>query len=160
MHRIRDARWREPIGHALDLIGPALVDRIGPVRWFTGDPVFAGLHRYGDTDDGRSYRATAHCCYPVHFAHRPAVDRVTTIVLPYPPSPATVVHELGHALDWRLGFGHTAAPVTWYARVNRWEAFAEAFTAAVVAGYGDQAAAASDRATRALWAALAGTPTP
>ena len=154
MDRISDARWREPIGRALDLIGPTLAARIGPVRWFTGDPIFAGLHRY-TTTSGRSYRHVAHCCYPVHFAHRPADDRPTTIVLPVPPTPTTVVHELGHALDHRLGFTHDAAPVTWYARTNRREAFAEAFTAAVVAGYGDQDAAAADRATQALWAALA-----
>lgn len=155
MDRITDTRWREPIGRALDLIGPTLTAHIGPVRWFTSDPIFAGLHRYSTTTDDRSYRVTGHCCYPHHFAHRPAIDRVTTIVLPVPPSVATVVHELGHALDHRLGFGHDAAPVTWYARTDRREAFAEAFTAAVVAGYGDQDAAAADRATRALWTALA-----
>ena len=135
MDRITDTRWREPIGRALDLIGPTLTAHIGPVRWFTSDPIFAGLHRYSTTDD-RSYRVTGHC-------------------FPVPPSVATVVHELGHALDHRLGFGHDAAPVTWYARTDRREAFAEAFTAAVVAGYGDQDAAAADRATRALWTALA-----
>jgi hypothetical protein len=41
----------------------------------------------------------------------------------------TVVHELGHALDEVLGHEWSAKPVSDYARVDEYEAFAEAFTA-------------------------------
>lgn len=40
-----------------------------------------------------------------------------------------VVHELGHALDDVLGEKWAAKPVSNYGRVDRFEAFAEAFTA-------------------------------
>ena len=154
MDRAPDYRWREPIGAAIRIIGPRMMERIGPVRFLCADPVFTGLHSYGDTTDGRSYRDTAHCCYAEHI-NRPAVERLTTIVLPTPPDPATVVHELGHALDARLGFVHDAAPVTHYATANRCEAFAEAFVAWYWWGYEQLTDVREDAATMALFAELA-----
>jgi hypothetical protein len=51
-------------------------------------------------------------------------------VLPHGPGrTATVIHELGHALDEVLGYEWLAKPVSKYARVDPFEAFAEAFTA-------------------------------
>jgi hypothetical protein len=66
------------------------------------------------------------CCQ----SHRPRSARRATIVLPFGPGrTATVVHELGHALDEVLEHEWSAKPVSAYARVDRFEAFAEAFTA-------------------------------
>ena len=152
--RVPDARWREPIGEAFAIIGPRMTDRIGPVRFICADPVFIGLHHFTDTGDGRSYRNTAHCCYGSHIA-RPADDRLTTVVLPEPPTLDTVVHELGHALDAALGFTHDAVPVTHYAQTDRQEAFAEAFVAWHWWGYEELADVRTDGATVALFRELA-----
>jgi hypothetical protein len=66
------------------------------------------------------------CCQ----SRRPRSARRATIVLPFGPGrTATVVHELGHALDEVLEHEWSAKPVSAYARVDRFEAFAEAFTA-------------------------------
>jgi hypothetical protein len=103
------------------------------------DPRFAGLHRFDETDDGRSYGATAHCVYPHHQLHMSAARRRTTIVLPEPAPPWVIVHEYGHALHEALNFDHDATPVTAYAQTNRFEAFAEAFTAYFYRiGYGER----------------------
>jgi len=86
------------------------------------DPVYAGLHRFEDMTFGRSYRSSAHC------SHRhQSSDARTTIVLPTPQHWTVVVHELGHALDERQGWRWTLPPVSEYAKVDRQEAFAEAF---------------------------------
>lgn len=150
--RVPVGPYGQAIGAALDVIPVAVVRRLEHVRFVCGvDPVFAGLHRYGDTGDGRSYAVTAHCCYRFHL-DGPADRRVTTVVLPV-PADATVpviVHELGHALHEVVGLDHVAVPVSAYATTNTWEAFAEAFTAWVLPGYGDQEVACADRPTRAL----------
>lgn len=131
--RVHGRGWREAIGIALDAIGPTMRDRLGHVRFVAGvDPVFAGVHAFATTKDGRSYRDTAACCYPFHLLG-PADRRVTTIVLPgkarqRPSDAFVIVHELGHALDELTGFEHVAKPVTEYAKTDRYEAFAEAFT--------------------------------
>lgn len=114
------------------IIGPTIMERLTHVQIVAGvDPLFAGLHEYETTEDGRSYRATAACLYPFHI-RGPADRRVTTIVLPT-PEPAwngvhTIVHEYAHALDWSLGRDHNCDPVSDYARTNRDEAFACSFT--------------------------------
>lgn len=132
MNRIHGRGYREAIAAAQRAIGDRLMQRLGHVQYVTGvDPVFIGLHDYTDHSDGYSYAETAHCCYPHHLLG-PADRRVTTVVLPYPTvakyTPPIIVHELGHALDYAIGEQHIAAPVTEYARTNREEAFAEAFT--------------------------------
>lgn len=152
-HRIRLPGAREAIGHALHIV-EGFRDAIGPVEWFVGaDPVFAGLHNNTDISDGRSYRDTGHVCYPCHLENAPADRRCTTVVMPTLMPVVHIVHELGHVLDWRMGFTHTADPVTEYAESNREEAFAEAFTARFYR-YGDQDAAATDLATIALFDSL------
>jgi hypothetical protein len=130
--RVHGSGWREPVAVAQRVIGSGLMSRLGHVRYVLGvDPVFIGLHRYGTTVDGRSYRNTAHCVYPCHI-EGPADRRTTTVAVPSVLSGwglvRTLVHELGHALDEVVGFGHLAVPVSEYARANRYEAFAEAFT--------------------------------
>ena len=68
------------------------------------------------------------CCYPHHMLG-PADRRVTTIVLPGTAwGPLLIVHEIGHALHETFDFGPHSDPVTDYARTNKHEAFAEAFT--------------------------------
>lgn len=152
MTRIASQAFAELIGRAL-AVAKRFTDAVGPVEFLTGvDPVFAGLHSYSLISDGRSYRETAHCVYPEHI-NGPADRRVTTIVLPVLVHPGNVVHELGHALDRRLGFNHLAVPVSKYALTNRREAFAEAFEARLYY-YGDQGAANADRATVSLFDSL------
>lgn len=120
-------RHSEAVSHAFTWV-PARVLELAGCDIFCGDPVFAGLHRIERTLGGRSYRDTAHVCYPHHVA-----DRRVTMVLPDVPPWYTVIHELGHALDWhvseRSGQRLTFRPVTAYARTDRMEAFAEAFCA-------------------------------
>jgi hypothetical protein len=148
--RIVGRGYAEVIGAALELYPARLRCRVVGVDFLTGtDPVFAGLHAYVLTDDGRSYASTAHVAYPVHVLG-PAARRRTTVVLPVPPSLAVVVHELAHVLDWDLGFGHDAAPVSWYARTNRREAMAEAVTSWLLPGYAER----PDEATVSLLESL------
>jgi hypothetical protein len=129
--RIRTWRDAEPIAVALGRLPPRIRERVAHAQWFAGaDPVFAGITTYAATTDGRSYRETAHVCYPFHLSHRHRAERVSTVVLPRPQEPWVVVHELGHVLHEALAFDtHDPVPVSAYARTDRWEAFAEAFTA-------------------------------
>lgn len=156
--RVPNHRFAEAIDLGYRYLPRRIARRFATVRIVCGvDPVFAGLTNIETATDGRSYRDTAHVCYPVHLAHRPADDRPITIMFPDVPHPATVVHELGHALDWQLGRTHPAQPVSAYARTNRDEAFAEAFTAwCFRAGYyGDADALYGDLPTVALFEELA-----
>lgn len=147
--RIHGTGWREAIDVAHSVIGRRIMSRLGHVQYVCGvDPLFAGLHAYDV-----SYRDTAHCCYP-HHLDGPADRRVTTVVMPNRVGPWTahiIVHELGHALDQTIGFGHTATPVTEYAKTNRQEAFAEAFTSWRWPGNGYER---PDDATLALFGGL------
>lgn len=128
----------EAISAALDIIPEPIHQLIACHYLVDLDPAFVGLHYYrGDEpgSDGRLYSETSHCAYSFHQTRLPAARRATTIVLPIArheqPRPLrwTIVHELGHVLDERLGFTHTAVPVNDYAARNRYEAFACAFTA-------------------------------
>lgn len=131
---MRRARIRgEGIERALACIPPRIRERLGCDFFIGADPVFAGLHDYDEVDQTvngiqreRSYRNTPHACYEHH-----TIDKTVTVVLPlqFDVAPPTVIHELGHVLDWGLGQEHEAYPVTPYATYNRQEAFAEAFAA-------------------------------
>jgi hypothetical protein len=115
---------------ALHWLPKSVATRLGFVHFFMGDPVFAGLHEFEVADDGSSYRTAAQYVSECCQSHRPRSARRPTIVLPSGPGrTATVVHELGHALDEVLGHEWSAKPVSDYARVDEYEAFAEAFTA-------------------------------
>lgn len=134
LSRLHGSGRGEAITVAQDIIGPAIMARLEHVQFVCGvDPVFAGIHGYEVTEDGRSYRDTACCVYPIHMT-RHADARVTTIVVPHLDRSTwgpihTIVHEYGHALHEAIDFEHDATPVSEYAKLNRWEAFAEAFTA-------------------------------
>lgn len=161
-HRIRTQRDAEPIGRALQLLPDGITRRVAHARFFAGaDPLFAGLHDWETSSPPyeRSYRVTAHVCWPIHLSARPAAERVSTVVLPLIEDPAVVIHELGHVLHEAIGFDcHVPRPVSTYAATNHWEAFAEAFTAWVCPeDYADQAQIlASDAQTVALFEELAG----
>ena len=130
MERIQGPDVGEQLSMALDWLPRSLATRLGFVDFFIGDPLFAGLHRVEIADDGGSFRTTAHYVSECHQRHRAKSARRPTIVLPFGPGEtATVVHELGHALDEVLGEEWLTQPVSRYARVDRFEAFAEAFTA-------------------------------
>lgn len=155
MERIPSQLYGEAIGEGLRRLPAGMRDRLGHVRFVCGvDPVFAGLHAYTDGHQG-SYGDVAHCCYPFNLLG-PRDRRTTTIVLPTPEAaqPHTVVHELGHALHYLVGFEHLAAPVTEYAATDRYEAFAEALVA-WTHYYGDRDVATQDHATLALFEELA-----
>ncbi len=124
------------IGYSLDLLPEEILNRVIYAHFLTGvDPIYVGLHHYVDTKDNRSYRTTAHVAYPFHQCLSKDL-RHTTIVLPRLVSPCGLIHELGHVLDENLGFSHLSKPVTEYAKVDRYEAFAEAFTSWLFGGYG------------------------
>lgn len=164
MERITSQDQAEVIGYVLDLIPERLRDAAG-CDFVTVDPVFAGLHDIEDTGDYlsdglvRSYRTTAHCCYPCHVA-----DKRSTVVLPprrdeRPHSYFTVLHEIGHALQHELGErigGYDRLPhfnpVSEYAAANQDEAFAEAFAAWF---YEPEQIPAFDPASRAFFDGLA-----
>ena len=131
--RIHGSEFREQISVAHRLIGDHLMARLSHVQVVAGgDPLFAGYHEHEDTFDSRSYRDTAHCLYPIHL-QGPADRKVSTVVLPVLEPKwcgvYTIVHEYAHSLDWALGRDWTCEPVNDYARNNRDEAFACAFTA-------------------------------
>jgi hypothetical protein len=152
-------RYRAAIEAAYSLIPAGMHRLIRPHFLCAVDPVFVGLHRYEDASFGRSYRSTAHVAYEFHQTGTARTNRRTTVVLPGRPAALelpVLVHELGHVLDASLGFAHRAEPVGDYAATDRFEAFAEAFTAwAVPPGYGYGARKgrlyASDRSTVALF---------
>lgn len=152
MIRVKSGGYSEVIGAAYDLIPVGLHRMIRPDFFCGADPVFAGLHDYHDTSDGRSYRNVAQCVYE-HNQKRtlPKSLRRVTIVLPSERDVSVVVHEMGHVLHEEVGFEWRAAPVTWYAETDRFEAFAEAFTSWLVPGYAPR----PDDATLALLESLA-----
>jgi hypothetical protein len=128
MDRIATFAYAEAIGEAVAVIEAPIMALLQHIDFLAGvDPIFAGLHAYDDGWGPRSYRTTAHVCYPYHCLNR---RERTTVVLPtlQNAKPYVVCHELGHCLDEVLAFGHDALPVDDYAATNRREAFAEAFT--------------------------------
>jgi hypothetical protein len=130
VERIQGHDAGELLSMALSWLPGPLARRLGFVHFFIGDPVFAGLHQFEVADDGGSYRTCAQYVSEGCQTHRPRSARRATIVLPRGPGrTATVVHELGHALDEVLGEEWSAKPVSAYGRFDRYEAFAEAFTA-------------------------------
>ena len=130
MERIQGHDAGEQLSMALDWLPEPIATRLGFVHFFIGDPVFAGLHQVELAHDGGSFRTCAQYVSECLQRHRPRSARRATIVLPFGPgNRATVVHELGHALDEVLGYEWLAKPVSDYGRVDECEAFAEAFTA-------------------------------
>ena len=157
MERIVNAEYAELIGYAIYILPSRIWDRIKYVHFFTGtDPIYAGLHDYIETNDnnfkseGETYRNICHVAYPHHQLILPSALRNTTVILPYLPDPAVVIHELGHVLDETLDFSHVALPITEYAKVNEAEAFAEALVGWLFEDSGEP-----DEETRCLFEFLA-----
>lgn len=122
----------EAIAHALDIMPGRIRERVACDFLVGVDPIFVGLHSYGEIEDGRSYRDTAHVAYPCHQDLVRSARR-TTVVVPaadkYGLWLRTLVHELGHVLHEHIGFTHVALPLNEYSKNNNREAFAESFTA-------------------------------
>ena len=155
MNRITCNADAEIIAAAREVIPVPILDLLNGTDWLTSvDPIYAGLHTFEDTDDGRSYRGTAHTAYPFH-----TFDGSTTIVLPGNRGILTAVHEMGHALDYVLGFEWDTVPVSEYGETNRYEAFAESFVAWLFYE-NDQDALARDAGTVALFERLAADESP
>lgn len=131
--RVTTYEHNDAIRAALLDIPPRILHRVH-LSVFTSDPLFAGLHRYEQVPDGRSYRNTAHVAYP---CHQTAPHSQAIMILPpgSPVSPDTIRHEFGHLLHETVDFWPHAAPVTEYAERDIWEAFAEAFAAWVNPAY-------------------------
>lgn len=134
LHRVQAGFDTSVIDEALAILPPGLASMLlAETHLFLGaDPIFSGLHA-GFSEAARSafgytgpvaYGSVAHCCYPWHVDVR--VEH-PVIVIPLDCPPSTIVHELGHVLDWLTGFEIEFEPCTAYAQINRMEAFAEAF---------------------------------
>ena len=124
-----EAGYSDAISTAFSCLPRTLARRLEGTHFLTGtDPAWAGLHQFRTASYGRSYSDTAHVAYPLVQGGLPWGLRRTTIVLPVPEIPWVIVHELGHILDEQLDFRFDFPPVSDYARTNRYEAFACAFT--------------------------------
>ncbi len=138
MSRVHDLAPARAIGRALDLIPSHVLDLVGCEFWVGIDPGLAGIHDYDSHGySGCSYKDTAHTVYDYHQEHMASADRTIKVFLPSNESYQwdddyglyTVVHELGHVLDYRTDFDLEAEPVTDYAHCDQLEANAEAFVA-------------------------------
>jgi hypothetical protein len=81
MQRIGTQRQAEAIQAAFNLLPAPTADRLAAVHILCADPILVGFHHTCPSTDDRSYRDTAHVCYPWDI-DRPASERVTTVVLP------------------------------------------------------------------------------
>jgi len=153
VQRLTSYAYLPGIEEAKAQLPQGIAERLAGVHYWTEiDPVYAGIGDYSRSSNAlgnRSYRNTSH----VLWAHN-SIDKRSTICLLTPEPWYVVIHELGHVLDEQLGWEHIAEPVTEYAKFNREEAFAEAFTGWLCAEgtYGKRI----DEATRALFDSLAG----
>ena len=126
MKRLLNNEFKPIIQKGENYIPKSILKTIGDIHYFCGVcPVYAGLHNYQITSDGRSYSDTAHVSYSWMNT-----DKNTTVVLPdvYDTEPWVIVHELAHVLHERLNFRGNPISLTNYAETDRFEAFAEFFT--------------------------------
>ncbi len=136
MNRLVDYKYLPAINYALELLPSGIYEYVKHVHFLTGtNPTFAGLHNYITTEDGRSYKNTSHCVHPFHQKNLPRDLRHPTIVLTEIEEPPIVIHELGHVLHGTINFNYSPMPISEYAETNRFEAFAEAFSAFVLPNY-------------------------
>jgi hypothetical protein len=140
----------DAIGLALARLTPRLRELAACDFVVGADPGWIGLHRWTHSN-GVVLADSAHVAWCCHQAHLPRGDRVPTVVLPDHEyvTVAVVLHELGHVIDERIGFNrHDPDPVSMWARVNRYEAFAEAFELWIAPDLATAAWKKSDRDTR------------
>ena len=137
MERLADFKYSELISTAFDKLPLGIASKLRYTHFFTGtSPIYAGLFDYTEASFGRSYHTVWSVACLHHQMGLPKKLRQTTIVMlkfslkgyPMRLLPMLVVHELGHVLDELLDWSHIALPITRYAKSNRGEAFAEAFT--------------------------------
>lgn len=125
--------YREAIDYAWGLIPAGITDRIHP-HFLTGvDPRYVGLHDWPGIGQWSSSQVAHANCVP-----RPVV----VLPLPFremerlywndPGLTDTIIHELGHILDYALPWRPTIPAVSEYGETNGVEAFAEAFSAWVL----------------------------
>lgn len=140
MDRVRTFAERGAISAVVARLPAAIQRRLDGVHFVSNlSPRFLGLHRYEETTDERFYDTTSHVAWEVHQSGLRRAERRTTVVLQDGNAfdPLIVLHELGHALDERLGFV-SVRPDTWtprlrirpldsYAASAPWEAFATGF---------------------------------
>lgn len=146
MERMVDYKYAELILAGFDKLPSGIANRLKYTHFFTGtDPIYAGLIANGKiSPKGDSYHNTWCVSHQHHLTRFPVANRQTTVTLSdhspegYPRLllPMLIVHELGHVLHEIIGFEHSAEPISKYARLNKWEAFAEAFTSWVDPLYG------------------------
>lgn len=133
MHRFANRGDASDVHHVLTQLPRAIRSLLGGVRIVSGyDPAYLGIHDLGVAPDGRAYATTSHCVWSHHLMHRPADDRMTTVVLASGDArrPHVVLHELGHALEGELDWpARPVRPLDAYAARNPREAFATAFQA-------------------------------
>jgi hypothetical protein len=142
VERVRTQREREAIGAVLLSLPEPVRARLEGVHFVSEvPPRMLGLHSFHAASFGRSYDTTSHAVWECHQIDTLApADRRSTVVLLDGDvfDPLVVLHELGHALDERLGFPSdrlAMKPLDSYAATHRTEAFATAFQSwAVPAG--------------------------
>lgn len=135
MSRVHDRLPAFAVGEAMEYIPERFLDLVRCEILVGVDPVFAGMHEFVDVDETLAYKDCAHVIYPSLQMHRPAAFRTVKMFLPSNTDYEwddwngvyTVIHELGHVLDFNLGFDYDVATTTEYSENNRQEAFAEAF---------------------------------
>lgn len=129
MHRLTNHQHIKVVNAALNLLPNSIRSLVEHVDILSDiDPNFVGLHQFKNASYGRQYKDTPHVSFKFHTS-----DKSTTMFLPDKIiNIKTVIHELGHVLDENLNFEFTTKPVTRYGETNRWESFAESFTAWVL----------------------------
>ncbi len=132
MQRVANRDSLSALQEALRLIPKSLHSRIQCDLLLGVSPVKAGLFDFIDTGDGRNYHDTACVFYGCRQQGLALSKQRTTLCIPVEETPETFVHEFGHVLDETLGFEWLLSPICQYAKTNRFEAFACAFTAFIV----------------------------
>lgn len=136
MERYRRREELEAVHHVFDSLPAGIQEMLKGVHFVTGySPRYLGLHFYECSSDGRSFDSTNHCVWTHHQLHLPVSQRHPTIVLPSRgfSNVERVKHELGHALENMLRIDNLPLPIiyplTKYADINYYEAFATSFQA-------------------------------
>lgn len=135
MTRYRRRCEVEAVASVMESLPAPIRSRLNGVGVITEySPLFLGLHDYETGASGFDCATWTHCAFTVHQKGLPRADREPTIVLlgGHCHNPLIVLHELGHALDEKLGFPSDRLPMVPlddYAATTQYEAFATGFCA-------------------------------